>query len=609
VKEGSAGEGWRRSIGQAPPEPGVYIMRSAGGRVLYIGKAKSLRSRVRSYLRPEDPGGKTSLLLREAREIEFLVTDSELEALILENSLIKKWKPKYNISLRDDKTYPFLRLSLQEEYPTLTVVRRPLDDGARYFGPYVPAGAMRKTLHLMRRIFPLRQCRKVIGGRPGRPCLNYQLGRCLAPCAGRADRAEYGELVRGVTLFLQGRGRDLVAGLRRQMKVLAREESFEEAAVLRDRIANLEATMEKQKVHLPGRGDLDVLGTASLGEKMAVAVLHGNHGRIVGARSFVLDRQPDSEKESEGMGSFIRAFYDRASRVPPEILLPREAAGAEALTAWLRRRRGGPVALKVPRSGPLRSLVAMATRNALRDLEKARVGTGARGAVMTELGKAAGAGTGLDSLAAVDVSSLSGTDAVASLVWWEEGHFAKKRYRRFRIRGASTQDDFAMIAEAVERLAARVDEGAWRGPDALMVDGGRGHLAAARMALKASRWSPSLLCALAKGRGESSLDALYVEGRREAVELKRDSPLLKLVMAVRDEAHRFAITYHRRLRQKRGRKSVMDDVPGLGPVRKRNLLRTFGSLKGIRRASLEDLAAVPGMPREVAKILYRHLRE
>jgi excinuclease ABC subunit C len=251
----------------------------------------------------------------------------------------------------------------------------------------------------------------------------------------------------------------------------------------------------------------------------------------------------------------------------------------------------------------------MATRNALRDLERVRDGTGAGGAVMADLGKAAGAGPGLGTLAVVDVSTLSGTDAVASLVWWQEGHFVKKNYRRFRIRGASTQDDFAMIAEAVGRLAGRVDDGTWVGPDVLMVDGGRGHLAAGRRALDACRWSPSLLCALAKGRGESPVDALYVEGRREAVDLKGESPLLKLLMTVRDEAHRFAITYHRSLRQKRGRKSAMDDVPGLGPVRKRNLLRTFGSLKEIRRASLEDLAAVPGLPRQVAEGLHRRLQD
>jgi len=250
----------------------------------------------------------------------------------------------------------------------------------------------------------------------------------------------------------------------------------------------------------------------------------------------------------------------------------------------------------------------MATRNALRDLERVRVGTGAGGAVMEDLGTAAGAGTGLRSLAAVDVSTLSGTDAVASLVWWQDGHFVKRRYRRFRLRGVSTQDDLAMMAEAVGRLAARVDEGKWVGPDVLMIDGGRGQLAAGRGALDAGGWSPALLCALAKARGERPADALYVEERREAVDLERASPLLMLLMAVRDEAHRFAISYHRILRQKRGRKSVMDDVPGLGPVRKKNLLRTFGSLKEIRRAGLEDLVAVPGLPRQVAESLYRHLQ-
>lgn len=606
MKRSGSGKAWQQVIRKAPAEPGVYVMRDAARRVLYVGKAKSLRSRVRGYLDPERHSGKTALMLREAEDLELLVTDSELEALILENSLIKRWRPKYNISLRDDKTYPFLRISLQEEYPTLTVVRRPAEDGARYFGPYVPAGAMRRTLRLLRRIFPLRQCRKKVGHRRERPCLNYQMGRCTAPCAGRTDPAGYGELVRGVTLFLQGRGRELAAELRREMGRLAGERRFEEAAVLRDRIAAIESTLERQKVHLTGKGDLDVFGTVSLGERRAVAVLHLNHGRVVGMRTFVLEGEADYESDREGLGNFLRAFYDSRTFVPPEIALPLVPAGAEVLASWLKEKRAGRVSLRVPRGGPVRSLVTMASRNALRSLEAERAGGNAGSGTLEELGKIAGCKGPPRSVAAVDVSSLSGSDAVASLVWWEGGRFVKKRYRRFRMRTAPAADDSAMIAEAVGRLAARVSEGQWEAPDVLLLDGGRGQLSSGRKALRKVPWRPLLLAAIAKPRENRRSDAVYIEGSPAPLGLGEDSRPLKLLQQIRDEAHRFALTYHRSLRQRRNRRSVLDAVPGLGPERRKKLLRTFGSVKILQGATLEEISAVPGIPRKVAEHLYRH---
>lgn len=608
MRRSGTGKAWQQAIREAPSEPGVYIMRDAAKKVLYIGKAKSLRSRVRSYLDPERHSGKTALMLKAAEDLELLVTDSELEALILENSLIKRWRPKYNITLRDDKTYPFLRLSLQEDYPTLTVVRRPADDGARYFGPYVPAGAMRRTLHLLRRIFPLRQCRKKVGHRKERPCLNHQMGRCTAPCAGRTDPAQYGELVRGVTLFLQGRGRELAAGLRREMNSLARERRFEEAAVLRDRIAAIESTLERQKIHLTGKGDLDVFGAVALGERRAVAVLHLNHGRVVGMRTFVLEGEPDYESDREGLGNFLRAFYDRRASIPPEVLVPVEPAGAKALAAWLKEKRAGRVSLRVPRGGPMRSLVTMASRNALRSLEAEKAGGGAGSGALEELGKIAGCEDPLRSAAAVDVSSLSGSDAVASFVWWEGGRFVKKRYRRFRIRTAPATDDFAMIAEAVGRLAARVSEGQWEGPDVLVLDGGRGQLSSGRKALRKGPWSPLLLAAIAKPREGRRRDAVYTEGTPAPLDLGEGALPLKLLQEMRDEAHRFALAYHRSLRQRRNRRSSLDAVPGLGPARKKKLLRTFGSVKVLQGATLKEISAVPGLPRKVAENLYRHFR-
>jgi len=399
-------------------------MRGAGEKVLYVGKAKSLRRRIRSYLDPGRQGARTALLLRQVVDVEFLVTDTELEALILENSLIKKWRPKYNISLKDDKTYPFLRLSVQEEFPTLTVVRRPAADGARYFGPYVPATAMRRVLHMIRKMFPLRRCRHAIDG-SRRPCLNHQMGRCAAPCAGKIDAREYGVIVGSVNLFLQGRGRELADELRCEMSELAAAEKFEAAALVRDRIAAVESTFARQKVHTPGKGDMDIVGVAGSGGRWAAAVLHGSHGRISGIRTYLLPEGLEEREEGELLADFLRAFYEVAGRVPPEILLPSGPEGEAALAAWLGEKRGRKVVLRIPRTGSWRALVAMAGKNAWRALEKDGAGGSPGEEILSELERLSGRKGPLSSIAAVDVSTLSGSDSVVAIVWWEKRRFVK----------------------------------------------------------------------------------------------------------------------------------------------------------------------------------------
>jgi excinuclease ABC subunit C len=598
---------WEERVGQAPSCPGVYIMRGAAEKVLYVGKAKSLRRRVRSYLDPRRQGARTALLLRQVVDVEFLVTDTELEALILENSLIKKWRPKYNISLRDDKTYPFLRLSVQEEFPTLTVVRRPVPDGARYFGPYVPAVAMRRVLHMIRKMFPLRRCRLSLDGRR-RPCLNYQMGRCLAPCAGKVDPLEYGLIVRGVNLFLQGRGTELAAELWSKMSELAAEEKFEAAAVLRDRLAAVESTFARQKVHVAGRGDMDIVGLAGSGGKWAAAVLHGSHGRISGIRTYLLPEGMGEAVAEERLGDFLRAFYEVAARIPPEILLPASPVGEDALAAWLGEKRGRKVVLRVPRTGSWRALVAMAGKNAWRALVKEGADRSPGGEILAELEKLSGRKGPLSSIAAVDVSTLSGSDSVAAMVWWEKGRFVKKHYRRFRVRAADSSDDYAMMGEVVGRIARRVGTGEWDRPDVLMLDGGRGQLSAAQRALSGEGWKPAVTVSIAKPREGRRLDAVFLERRKNALSLARESPLLKLLQKVRDEAHRHALAYHRRLREKRGRRSALDGVPGVGPARRRLLLRHFGSVVKMREASIGELSSVPGLPGAVAAALFDYLR-
>jgi len=586
-----------------PAGPGVYVMRDGEEAVLYVGKAKSLRSRLRSYREGSRQGVKTMLLLSKMKDVETIVTDTELEALILENSLIKKYRPRYNVTLRDDKTYPFLRLSVQEEFPRLTIVRRPEDDGARYFGPYVPAGAMRRTLKILERIFPLRRCRKPLRGVKQRGCLNFQMGRCLAPCAGKVTAAEYGELVQGVLLFLSGKGSRLAAEYRRRMRLHASRREFEEAALLRDRAAAIDATLERQKVHLPGKGDRDILGMARLGGRSVVTVLEARQGRITGVRTVNVLESMDEDRET--LAEFLRIYYDRSSFIPAEIVLPFAPDGAVAVESWLSMKRGGKMALVIPRIGPARSLVNMASRNALEKLERGKL-TGNMS--LAGLARLLEEENVPGSLAAMDVSNLAGTDTTASLVWWQEGRFRKKRYRRFRIRETRRGDDYAAMSEAVRRLVKRVERGEWQGPDVLLLDGGRGHLATVRDMLGGSGWKPTILLAIAKGGNRSGEDAVYVGKRGSLLDTKGESDLLHLLQAARDEAHRFAVSHHRILRKARNRRSSLDDAPGIGPVRRKLLLKRFGSLKALRCAAREELLAVEGLPTAVAEDLYAYLQ-
>jgi excinuclease ABC subunit C len=586
-----------------PVGPGVYVMRDGEGAVLYVGKAKSLRSRLRSYREGSRQGVKTMLLLSRVKDVETIVTDTELEALILENSLIKKYRPRYNVTLRDDKTYPFLRLSVQEEFPRLTIVRRPEDDGAKYFGPYVPAGAMRRTLKILERTFPLRRCRKPLRGMKQRGCLNFQMGRCLAPCAGKVTAAEYGELVQGVLLFLSGKGSRLAAEYRRRMRLHASRREYEEAALLRDRAAAIDATLERQKVHLPGKGDRDIIGMARLGGRSVVTVLEARQGRITGVRTVNVLESMDEDRET--LAEFLRIYYDRSSFIPAEIVLPFAPDGAEAAEAWLSMKRGGRMAFVIPRIGPARSLVNMASRNALENLEK---GKSPENTSLAGLARLLEEENVPGSLAAMDVSNLAGTDTTASLVWWEEGRFRKKRYRRFRIRETRRGDDYAAMSEAVRRLVKRVERREWPGPDVLLLDGGRGHLATVRDLLGGSGWKPTILLAIAKAGVRGGEDAVYAGKRGSLVDMKGENGLLHLLQAARDEAHRFAVSHHRILRKARNRRSSLDDAPGIGPVRRKLLLKRFGSLKALRCAAREELLAVEGLPTAVAEDLYAYLQ-
>ena len=599
-----------------PAKPGVYLMRGAQDEVLYVGKARSLRNRVRSYFqeaRPLDP--RIQLMVSQIARFEFITTASEVEALALESNLIKEHRPKYNVKLRDDKQYPLLKVTWEEEYPRLLIVRRIKDDGARYFGPYTDSGALRDTLRLLRKLFPLRSCKRRIGiDRVERPCLNHHIHRCLAPCVGAVSAAEYRAMIEQVCLFLEGRQGQLVQDLQAEMEEAARRLDFERAAALRDRLADLRKVAERQKVVSTAREDLDVLGLAIGLEGALIQVFQVRGGKLVGREHFLLTTGADALPE-ENLEAFLVQHYAEAPQVPPLILLPAPVESPEALASWLGERRGGRVRLAVPARGEKRQLVGMAMENAALLLEQERV----RRSYAEEYASRALARLAADlnlpapprRIEAFDISNIQGQEAVASMAVLVDGKPAPEEYRRFRIRTVLGANDFAMLQEATGRrfrrgLAER-GEGIKGGfadlPDLLLIDGGKGQLHAVLDELGAIGATPAIL-GLAKENEE-----IFLPGRSEPLVLPRDSEALYLLQRVRDEAHRFAVTYHRAVRAKGTRTSVLDGITGIGPRRKQALLRQFGSVKRIMAASIEDLAAVEGMSRQAAEAVYLGLHK
>ena len=431
------------------------------------------------------------------------------------------------------------------------------------------------------------------------------MGRCHAPCAGKITPERYRELVRAVELFLQGRGTELAAELKSEMAAAALELRFEEAARLRDHVAAIEATLERQRVHDPEGDDLDVVGLVRLGERVGIALLRVRAGRLIGTEAFSLSDPLEGEAADAALAGFLRDCYSGDREIPPEVIVPVEPQGAPALCAWLGRVRGARVRFTVPRAGGKKALLAMAGRNAMRLLQEEKTGAAGGDALLEELGRIAGAGAGLRSLACLDASNLSGTDAVVSLVWWEGGALRRQRYRRFKIRRSGGPDDFAMLAEAVGRLATRVSSGSWTGPDVVLLDGGRGQLSAAAAALSGSAWQPRLLLAIAKPNERRGTDAVFSAGAGAPLALPAGTPVLLLLQRVRDEAHRFAVAYHRSLRSKRLLAGPLTGIPGLGPARQSRLLAVFGGLAGVRSASRSDLERA--VPAAVAATVYAAL--
>jgi excinuclease ABC subunit C len=659
-------------LNSLPHKPGIYLHKDAEGTVLYVGKATSLYSRVRSYFGdPADLSPKNRALVGKIADIEYIVVGSEVEALILENEYIKRYQPKYNVRLRDDKNYPYIKVALTEDFPRVYRVRSFRRDGNRYFGPYTNSGNVDATLDLMNKIFPFRTCRydgaswapprgKEETPPPDwkqkylpRPCTQYFIHRCGAPCVGNVSREQYDAVIEQVLLFLEGRHEAVLADLRREMEAAAENLEFEHAASLRDRMQAVEQVLEKQKIiHTTGPGDQDVVALADGDDETCAQVFFFRGGKLVGREYFILQGTRETST-SEIMSSFLQQFYDTAPHIPGELVLAAEPDDSEALRQWLRQKRGGAVTLSVPQRGAKVRLVEMVAQNAREVLEQQRIkwlsDSQKTALALEELHEALNLPTMPHRIECYDISNISGTSSVGSMVVLEDGRPKSSDYRRFRIKTVDGSNDVASLQEVLRRRFKRLvatgvpggeaseesrtydgteddepeqealpdEAGAsadmagdpWSQlPDLVIVDGGKPQLNAAMEVIEELPVGVPVIGIAKENHGAiGTYEEVYLVGQSEPLVLPRGSQGLYLLQRVRDEAHRFAITYHRLVRSKRTFKSVLDDVPGIGPKRKKALIKRFGSARAIAAASLDDLLSVDGMTRDAAERVLEHI--
>jgi excinuclease ABC subunit C len=589
-----------------PDAPGVYLMKSKGGEILYIGKANVLADRVRSYFQKgADLTPKNRLLISHVTDIETMVTRSELEALILENNLIKRHRPRFNVILRDDKNYPYLRLPIKEAFPRFTIVRKVQNDGALYYGPYVPAGALRETLRVIKKVFPLATCTIEIDGKAERPCIEYEIKRCMAPCVGYQTSKEYHEIVKQARMFLEGRDTELLESYHAQMDAAAEREDFEEAARIRDRIFKIEQTLERQRVAQTEMIDQDVVGLARDGAAADIQLLFVRGGLLVGRKDFHWGNVQDTPDE-ELIGSVIEQFYNKDVMPPKQVLLPIALAEADLISQWLSEKKREKVQVLTPERGKKHHLVQLAEENAaaaLKDHLRDEATNRAAAEELQELFHLKKAPTRIEGF---DISNIQGNQGVASMVVWEAGGAKRSEYRKFRIKTVEGADDFASMREVVLRHYSGVKEDQRPLPDLILIDGGIAQLGAAMDALRELGLSRIDIVALAKAKGEKE-ERVFLPGRKNPVILKPSSPATHLLQRIRDESHRFAITYHRKLRSRALLSSKLDDIAGVGPAKRRDLLRYFGSLEALTAASEADLQRVGGVGPHTAKEIRKAL--
>jgi len=615
-------ESLEAQVASFPDAPGVYLFKDARGRVLYVGKADVLRDRVRAYFGPSLDVRHIRMVERADR-VEFAVTGSISEAFLLEANLIKQHKPRYNIRLKDDKSYPYVKITLGEDFPRILRTRALGDRTARYFGPFANAKSVDQSLDLLQKLFPYRTCKLTIladgegRGRTvppsalpgGRPCLLFHLKRCTAPCVGNTTKEEYRATIDKSVLFLEGRYETLARSTRKEMESAAETLEFERAAALRDRLSAIDRTLERQEVHAYQGDDFDVLAGSTDEGDAVVQLFRVRDGTIVGRDHFALEGS-EGASAAEVIASFLRQHYSAATMLPPEIVTPTTLPDATSLEAFLTERRGGPARLHVPQRGKKRHLVELAERNAKDALDQERVrwlaDRGKTETALHELQDAIGLEGPPKRIECYDVSHVQGTSVVSSMVVFEDGRPAKSQYRRFRARIGDRNDDFTNMRDTLRRRFARSaapdSQASWPLPDLVILDGGKGQLSAGLEALADAGRLQIPIAALAKEREE-----LFVPNRPDPIVLPRTAQGLYLVQRIRDEAHRFAVTYHQKVRSRRAVRSILDEIAGVGPARKRALLRKFGSVKAIREAPVEDLAATVGMTRSLAEGVKRAL--
>ncbi len=595
-----------------PPAPGVYLMKDAEGRVIYVGKAKSLRSRVRTYFGKGDSRISVQFLVPKVADLEWFVTGTEKEALILENHLIKEHHPRYNVRLRDQKTYIGLRLNVQDRFPRLTTTRRVRPDGSLYFGPYTSSQWMREAVNLIQKIFPLRTCSDAAFAqyrRAGRPCIEYQMKRCFAPCCDYIDEARYREMVRGVTYFLRGQNRELLEDLRRKMEAASESESFEEATHLRDQIRAIEATIERQRVVSEKQLDRDVFALAREENQAEVQVLFVRQGKLMGGTNYPLSGV--RIEDNEVVSSFVSQYYAEDRVIPDEVLLPLPIEDRDALEEFLAEKAGRRVKVLTPRRGELAELVAMAAQNAEAALEKRLASRQTLDAALDELRERLHLRRLPRRIECYDISNLQGKHAVGSCVAFTDGKPDTSRYRKFRVKGLDAPDDYRMMKEVLSRRFKRGKEEG-EVPDLILLDGGKGQLGIALEVLRELEIDDVDVASVAKYTEDDHLGArakartmekVYVPNVKDPVRFPSSAPAMFLLQRLRDESHRFAIAYHKVLRRKLTLISALDEIPGIGSRRRRLLLRRFGSLRGIREASVDQLCEVPGITHKRAEAI------
>ena len=593
-----------------PDKPGVYIMKNEYGNIIYVGKAINLKNRVRQYFySPKEQTPKVKLMVSKIKSFEYIITESEMEALILECNLIKKYKPKFNILLKDDKSYPYIKITVNEEYPRILITRKVVKDKAKYFGPYTSAGDVRETIKFIRKVFPIRNCNRKIGNnnnkRKMRPCLDYYIHQCSAPCAGLVDKDEYNKLVKDACQFLYGNKESLLQNLENEMIKESENMNFEKAAELRDKIAGINNLFQHQNVLLQKLIDEDVLAFAREDNYLCIQVFFSREGKIVGRENFIFNNMEEDNKEI--LSSFIKQYYNSSEFIPREILIQEEIDDMNLIEKWLSEKRGGKVCLKIPKRAEKFQLMNMAQNNAAIYLENhvktIKMEKIAYENAQKKLMALLGIDKYIEKIEAYDISNTGFSEITGSMVVFENGKPLKENYRRFKIKSLNKQNDYKSMQEIIYRRFKKGEESIPY-PELILIDGGVGHVNAATEVLKRLKIDIPIL-GMVKDNKHHTKGLISING---AYDLSNEDSLLKLITLIQNEAHRFAIGYNKKLRSKRYKKSILDEIPGIGEKRKEELMKHFGSVNEIKNAEIDELATVQGINRKIAENVYNFFK-